>query len=382
MKKRVFLIVLDSVGAGAAPDAASFGDAGTNTLRSCFETGELRLPNLRRLGLANIEGLSFLSPVPAPLACHMRMTEASAGKDTTVGHWEIAGHISERPLSTFPEGFPAAFLAELEAAFSAYRGTPVPHVLCNRPYSGTEVIRDFGEEHLRTGGLIVYTSADSVLQIAAHVDVVPTEELYEYCRIARRLADESPYRIGRVIARPFAGEAGSFFRTPDRRDFSLLPPPDLLCDRLSAAGLDCIAVGKISDIFCGRGFTESYPTHGNGEGMEKTAELLSRDFHGLAFINLVDFDMLYGHRNDAVGYAQALNAFDSFLGEMLPRLREDDALLITADHGCDPSDVSTDHTREYTPLLIYGKNIPPRNYGTRQSFNEVTTAVERLLLGR
>ena len=368
-KRRVFLVVLDSVGAGEAPDAASFGDIGVHTLRSVWETGKLHIPNLVSLGIGNIEGLSFLENADAPLASVARMREQSAGKDTTVGHWEIAGHISHRPLPTFPNGFPD----DLIERFSKTVGRTV---LCNKPYSGTEVLKDYGEEHMRTGALIVYTSADSVFQIAAHTGVVPLEELYDICEKARNMLVGPEYGVGRVIARPFDGCAPSFKRTPDRRDFSIMPPSGLLADAIIASGLDSIAVGKISDIFAGRGFTESYPTHSNGEGIEVLLNLAKRDFLGLCFVNLVEFDSLWGHRRDAVGYANGLNAFDRCIPCLLSSLDEKDLLIITADHGCDPSYLkTTDHTREFTPMICYSKSISPKNLGTRDTFADIAATV-------
>ncbi len=369
--RRVFLIVLDSLGIGHAPDAEAFGDAGAHTLRAAWESGLLKLPNLERLGLALAPGAEFLNAPPFPLASVGALTECSAGKDTTTGHWELAGLISSEPMPTFPSGFPSELTEALRSACGV-------DFLCNLPYSGTDAIRDYGEEHLRSGSPILYTSADSVLQIAAHTDVIPLPRLYELCRIARRLC-VGKYAVGRVIARPFAGSAGNFQRTSDRRDFSLAPHGETVLDRLSDAGLSVIAVGKISDIFAERGITEAYPDHGNPDCMARTAELARRGFHGLCFVNLVDFDSLYGHRNDARGYALALNEFDVFLGELLPMLGEEDALLITADHGCDPSDESTDHTRERVPLLLYGKSIPPRLIGVRTGFATVAQTVAELL---
>ena len=371
--KRVFLIVLDSLGAGEAPDAASFGDVGAHTLRSVFETGRLRIPNLRRLGMGHIEGLSFLGEDPDPIGSVARLRELSMGKDTTVGHWEIAGHCSASPLPTFPNGFPE----ELITAFEKCSGR---RVLCNRPYSGTEVIRDFGEEHLRTGDLIVYTSADSVFQIAAHEDVLPIEELYDLCRKARELLTGDRYGVGRVIARPFGGKAPNFYRTDMRRDFSLIPPAGLLPEAVRSAGLDSVAIGKIYDIFAGVGFTHHTATHSNKEGMEKTKWWMKTDFCGLCFTNLVDFDMKWGHRRDAAGYADGLSAFDAWLGEVLPLLGEEDLLLITADHGCDPAFLATtDHTREYTPLILYRKGMSPRDFGTRDGFDTVAATVAATL---
>lgn len=371
--KRVFLVVLDSLGAGEAPDAAAFGDLGANTLRSIFKTGLLRIPTLQKLGIGNIGGLEFLGPVPSPQAAFGKMRERSAGKDTTIGHWEIAGHVSPKPMPTFPHGFPQALLDR----FSELTGYGV---LCNLPYSGTNVIRDYGEAHLRTGKLIVYTSADSVFQIAAHEDMVPPEKLYEICRKARELLT-GDYAVGRVIARPFVGSnASDFVRvSADRRDFSLAPPIPVLPDVLKTEGYDVLSVGKIIDIFAGRGFTESFRTHGNDEGMAVTAELAKKDFHGLCFVNLVDFDMLYGHRNDARGYAEALNRFDVWLSAFLPQMRAEDVLILTADHGCDPGDVSTDHTREYVPLLVAGPSVCPVSLGVRNGFADVAESVTELL---
>ena len=371
--RRVFLVILDSLGAGEAPDAAAFGDSGAGTLRSIHATGKLSIPNLRRLGIGNIEGLGFLGAVSEPAAAYGRMRERSAGKDTTIGHWEIAGYVSGRPMPTFPHGFPQ----ELLDRFCALTGRGV---LCNLPYSGTDVIRDYGEEHLRTGNLIVYTSADSVFQIAAHEAVVPPEELYAICRKAREMLT-GDWAVGRVIARPFIGTCAADFErvSADRRDFSLEAPAPVLPDVLKAGGYDVLSVGKIIDIFAGRGFTEAVRTHGNDEGMAVTSGLAGRDFHGLCFVNLVDFDMLYGHRNDAAGYAMALNRFDDWLGTFLDGMRPDDVLILTADHGCDPGDASTDHTREYVPLLAAGRGIRPLALGTRDGFSDVGESVLRLL---
>ena len=371
MMQRVFLIVLDSFGIGAAPDASDFGDAGANTLQGIAGTGILHTPNLSDLGLGNIDGVTSIPGCQAPRATLARLQERSMGKDTTTGHWEMAGIISESPMPTFPNGFPREFMEAFETAVG--RGT-----ICNLPYSGTEVIRDYGSEHLETGKLIVYTSADSVFQIAAHEDLIPVEELYEICRTARKMLC-GKYGVGRVIARPFVGAPGDFRRTENRRDFSLLPPSDTMLNKLSNAGLDVIGVGKIGDIFAMSGLTTTYPTHNNREGMEKTSELFNQDFHGLCFVNLVDFDMKYGHRQDAKGYAEAINEFDAWLGENLPKLRDDDTLIITADHGCDPTDDSTDHTREYVPFLMYGKKILPKNLGTIHGFDHVGNTVCQLL---
>lgn len=369
--KRVFLIVLDSFGIGAMPDAEAYGDKGTNTIGSCAASAAFHMPVMHRLGLFNIDGVDVkgkVLPVEKVEARIARMKEASNGKDTTIGHWEIAGVISETPLPTYPEGFPQEIIDE----FSSRTGRGV---LCNRPYSGTEVIKDYGDEHVRSGDLIVYTSADSVFQIAAHEEVVPVEQLYEYCHIAREML-QGRHGVGRVIARPFTGESGNYTRTPRRHDYSLVPPKKTMLSYLSEAGMDVIAVGKINDIFAGSGITEFTYTSGNAEGIEKTLQYLEKDFHGLCFINLVDYDMLYGHRNDVEGYAGALAYFDQKLPEILGRLRSEDILIITADHGCDPGyTVSTDHSREYTPCLIYGERITPGNLGTRNTFADIGATV-------
>lgn len=369
--KRVFLIVLDSLGAGALPDAEKFGDRGAHTLRSLSRSEKLFIPNLRRLGIGNIEGLGFLGTEASPLGAVCKLSERSNGKDSTIGHWEMAGVISENPLPTFPDGFPPEILDE----FSRITGRGV---LCNKPYSGTQVIADYGEEHMRTGNLIVYTSADSVFQIAAHEEIVPLNELYEYCRRARVILS-GKYGVGRVIARPFIGKPGRFTRTAHRHDFSIEPPAETMLDALKNAGRDVISVGKIQDLFAGRGITHSNPTSGNSEGMEITASLAHVDFEGLCYVNLVDFDMLYGHRQDVEGYANALTKFDQWLGIFLSTLREDDMLLLTADHGCDPSDASTDHTREYIPLIAYGRDILPVNLGVRRTFTDIAATVTEAL---
>ncbi|MBR2354130.1 MAG: phosphopentomutase [Clostridia bacterium] len=371
-KKRVFLIVLDSLGAGEAPDAERFGDVGSFTLKSCFETGKLEIPNLCRMGLGAIEGLSFLGECKNPIAAFGKMREASEGKDTTIGHWEIAGHISEKPLPTFPHGFPEDFME----AFSRKVGRGW---LCNAPYSGTAVIQEYGEEHLRTGKLIVYTSADSVFQVAAHTDKVPLNELYSICETAREMLT-GELGVGRVIARPFEGHTPNFRRTADRRDYSLMPPVRMLTDAVYESGFDSISVGKIVDIFAGRGFTESIRTHSNQEGMEALSEWAKKDFCGLCFANLVDFDSLWGHRRDAEGYARGLSSFDAWLDEFLPLLRKEDLLIITADHGCDPRfTASTDHTREYVPLLVYGADARGKSLGIRNTFADVAATVASIL---
>ena len=362
--KRVFLIVLDSLGIGAAPDAHLFSDEGANTLKSLYKTGKLNIPTLISMGIGNIDGVDFIEKTDTPRAAVGRLRELSRGKDTTVGHWEIAGLISKKPLPTYPDGFDEDIIKKFEKATG--RG-----VLCNKTYSGTDVIRDFGKEHVKTGDLIVYTSADSVFQIAAHEDIVPTDLLYEYCRMAREIL-VGEHAVGRVIARPFiTGDDGSYKRTANRRDFSVEPQGKTMLDAIKTAGLEVISVGKIKDVFAARGITEAIISHGNTDGMAITKELLSRDFHGLAFINLVDFDSNYGHRQDAVGYAEALSEFDAWLSEFSKNLKDGDVLIITADHGCDPSDSSTDHTREYVPLFVFGNSVRPKNLGTRECFSTV-----------
>lgn len=366
--KRIFLIVLDSFGIGEMEDAESYGDKGTNTLLSVSGSPEFAMPNMGKLGLFNLDGVTCGEKTASPTARIARMKEASRGKDTTIGHWEIAGVLSEKPLPTYPHGFPK----EVLDMFSAVTGRGV---LCNQPYSGTEVIRVYGDEHVKTGKLIVYTSADSVFQIAAHEDVVPVDTLYEYCRQAREIL-QGEHGVGRVIARPFTGTSGNYTRTPRRHDFSLLPPSVTMLDQLKDAGKAVISVGKIKDIFAGRGITEAVYTKGNEEGIAQTLHFLEKDFEGLCFVNLVDYDMLYGHRNDVDGYARALAFFDRKLPEILDRLREEDILMITADHGCDPGyKVSTDHSREHTPFLMYGRLVTPGNLGTRDTFADIGATV-------
>ena len=367
--KRVFIIVLDSLGIGAEPDAADFGDVGANTLRSVSAGKGFAIPHLLEAGMGNLDGVDYLPRTDKPTAALARLRERSRGKDTTIGHWELAGVVSPTPLPTYPNGFPA----EVLDAFTQATGRGV---LCNKPYSGTEVIKDYGEEHLKTGKLIVYTSADSVFQIAAHESLVPPEQLYEYCRAARKIL-QGEHGVGRVIARPFEGE-WPFRRTTNRHDFSLIPPRTML-NAISEQGQAAIGVGKINDIFAGSGITESIPTRGNTDGLQKTLALADRDFRGLCFVNLVDFDMLYGHRQDPDGYAAALAEFDRWLPDFLAKLGPEDAVFITADHGCDPSDQSTDHTREYVPLLALGQGIRPVNLGTRSTFADLAATVCELL---
>ena len=371
--KRVFLIVLDSFGIGAMPDSESFGDVGVNTLASCATSPKLNIPNMIAAGLGNIDGVSCLPKVAATNGAYARLTEKSMGKDTTIGHWEIAGLVSPDPLPTYPEGFPEEVLAPFKAATG--RG-----VLANAPWSGTAVLDAFGEEHMRTGDLIVYTSADSVFQIAAHEEVVPLETLYEYCRIARKQL-QGKHGVGRVIARPFVGSGkGNFKRTSNRHDYSLEPPKKTLLDAIKEQGLSSIAVGKIYDIFAGIGTTEHVYNTSNANGMEHALHYADQDFKGLCFVNLVDFDMVYGHRRNIDGYAEALSEFDAWLPKLMEKLGDEDVVMITADHGCDPGyAATTDHTREYVPLMILGKAVKPVNLGTRTSFADIAATVAELL---
>jgi len=371
--KRIFLFVLDSFGIGAMPDSESFGDMGVNTLKSCTTSAKLNIPTMISAGLGNIDGVVCLPKTDAPTGAFARLQEASMGKDTTIGHWEISGLISPEPLPTYPEGFPQEVLDAFEEATG--RGC-----LCNLPYSGTDVIRDYGQQHLDTGKWIIYTSADSVFQVAAHEEFVPLTELYDACHKARQIL-RGKHGVGRVIARPFVGDSvNGFKRTSNRHDYSLEPPAETMLDAIKAAGLDSIAVGKIHDIFAGYGDTEYVYNTSNTNGMEHAAAFAAKDFHGLCFVNLVDFDMLYGHRRDIDGYAAALTEFDGWLKEFLPTLGEDDLVMITADHGCDPAyTATTDHTREYVPLLILGKAVKPVNLGTRKTFADIAATVAELL---
>ena len=365
---RVFLIVLDSFGIGEMPDARNYRDEGSNTIKAVSSSTFFNAPNLQKLGLFNIDGVqSPIAPSKDPKAAHIRLSELSAGKDTTTGHWEMAGYVLPDKFPTFKKGFPKSVIDAIKEKTG--RG-----VLCNLPYSGTEVIKVYGDEHVKTGKLIVYTSADSVLQIAAHENVVPLETLYEYCREVREIM-QGKYGVGRIIARPFIGESGNYTRTPNRHDFSLKPPQKTLLNILQENGKDVISVGKIFDIFAGSGITRPIPSKNNDEGMEITLDLQREDFDGLCFVNLVDFDMLYGHRNDIDGYAKAMSQFDKYLGVFVHNMRDDDVLMITADHGCDPSTPSTDHSREYVPLLIYGASIMPKNLGTRAGFNYIAGTI-------
>ena len=365
--KRVFLIVLDSFGVGEAPDAKDFGDEGSDTLKAISKSKEFGVKTLRKMGIFNIDGIMYENGIENPIAAYGKAMEVSRGKDTTIGHWEIAGLISEKPFPTYPNGFPAEVIEE----FSKRTGKDV---LCNKPYSGTEVIKVYGEEHMNTGALIVYTSADSVFQIAAHEEVVPVEDLYKYCEVAREILT-GENAVARVIARPFVGKYPDFVRTTNRHDFSLVPPADTMLNYLERENFDVISVGKISDIFAGSGITESTRTTGNTNGMEVTMKMLEKDFTGLCFVNLVDFDMLYGHRNDVDGYAKAITEFDKWLEGFIAKLNDNDLLIITADHGCDPSTASTDHSREYVPIIVYGKDITPGNLGIRGTYADIAKTI-------
>jgi len=369
MTKRLFLIVLDSLGIGELPDAKEYGDEGSNTLAAIANSSRFYVPNLEQLGLFNIEGVTCGNKTQNPVASYCRLVTQSAGKDTIIGHWEIAGIISERPLPTYPNGFPKPLMDEL----SKLSGRPV---LCGKPYSGTKILLDYGEEHVKTGDLIVYTSADSVLQIAAHEEIIPVPELYEICEKIRAFM-QGENGVGRIIARPFLGTYPNYTRTTNRHDYSLAPPSTTVLDVLSKAGLDVLAVGKIFDIFAGSGITSSTKTVNNMDGLDKTIEITKQNWTGLCFVNLVDFDMLYGHRNDIDGYAKAMSEFDAKFVELMSVLRDEDVVLITADHGCDPSTPSTDHSREYTPMLIFGKHIRSGvNLDTRQMADIAATVQE------
>lgn len=367
MIKRVFLLVIDSLGIGALPDAAKYGDEGSNTLKAIEKSDKFVAPNLTKLGLFNIVGLEGARSIKKPIASYARLAEKSKGKDTTIGHWEIAGLISHNAFPTYPDGFPKEIIEEFEKRIGK-------KVICNKPYSGTEVIKDYGEEHIKTGAIIVYTSADSVFQIAAHEDIVPIQSLYSMCEIARDLL-KGEHAVARVIARPFAGDY-PFYRTEKRHDYSLQPPKDTMLDILEKNNLATIGVGKITDIFAKKGISESYFTKNNDEGMEITLAMQDKEFTGLCFVNLVDFDMLYGHRNDIDGYAKAVSEFDIKLKTFLDRMKKEDVLIITADHGCDPSTPSTDHSREYVPMLIYGKKIKSnQNLNIRASFADIAATI-------
>ena len=362
--KRIFLIVLDSVGVGFLPDAAEYGDSGADTMRRISRSEKFNIPTLIKSGLGNINGIDYLERTENPLASYGKMCEISKGKDTTTGHWEIAGLNIKKPFPTYSGGFPDSVIKEFEEKTGR-------KVICNKVYSGTEVIKDYGEEHIESGALIVYTSADSVFQIAAHEDVVSVEELYRYCEIAREML-KGEHGVGRVIARPFTGEY-PFSRTSRRHDYSLAPIGQTVLDALKDNGYDVIAVGKINDIFASHGITKSISTTDNDDGMRVADQIVNLDFNGICFVNLVDFDMVYGHRNNIDGYAEALSNFDKWLSEFLPKLNSEDMLIITADHGCDPGDDSTDHTREYTPVLVYGGRNT--DLGVRRSFADIAATI-------
>ena len=368
---RVIWIVMDSVGIGKAPDAEDFGDRGSDTLKSCYETGKLDIPNMRKLGIFNIAGMDYGEKESSPKGNYARMRERSAGKDTTIGHWEMAGVISAQAFPTYPEGFPKEIL-------DVFREKTKKGILCNRPYSGTEVIKKYGRQHEETGDLIVYTSADSVFQIAAHEDVVPIDKLYEYCKIARELL-RGKHAVARVIARPFKVAYPDYVRTKNRHDFSLIPPKDTILDMLQAQGKEVIGVGKIYDIFAGKGIGETKANQGNDRNMDMTIKLCEKKFDGLCFVNLVDFDMVYGHRRDADGYANALNAFDRKLGKLMGTLEKDDVLIITADHGCDPGYRGTDHTRETVPMLCYGEGLKQgQDLGVKDTYADIAATIAEL----
>jgi len=372
MAKRIFLIVLDSFGIGELPDAGDYNDTGSNTFKAIFGSKKFYAPNMKMMGLFNIDGVDFGEKEASPVGAFGRLGELSAGKDTTTGHWEIAGYISKVPLPTYPNGFPDDMIDALVRATGR-------KMLCNKPYSGTQVIQEYGREHMKTGNLILYTSADSVAQIAAHEEVVPLDELYDICQKARDIFT-GEHGVGRIIARPFVGEYPDFKRTENRHDFSLMPPEPTMLDRIHKKGMNTIGVGKIHDIFAGRGVGEKIQIKDNKDGMKKTKKLLKRDFKGLCFVNLVDFDMLYGHRNDIDGYAAAISEFDDWLPGFIDKMEDDDLLMITADHGCDPSTPSTDHSREYVPLLMYGAGVTEgENLGTKESFSYVAQVVESQL---
>lgn len=368
MFKRIFLIIMDSFGCGEAPDAEQFGDKGSNTLKTCYESKKFKAPNLKKLGLLNIDNIGIDDKEKSVLGSFAKLEEKSAGKDTTTGHWEIAGLVSNKTMPTFPNGFPKEILSKITKIWG--RG-----YLVNKPYSGTEVLLDYGREHIETGKLIVYTSADSVFQIAAHEDYVPLKDLYKYCKEARELLT-GKYAVGRVIARPFVGEYPNYERTPNRHDYSLLPPKKTMLNILKENGKDVIAIGKISDIFAGSGIGESHTIVSNADGMGKTIKLQKKDFEGLCFVNLVDFDSKYGHRNDIDGYAQAVTDFDKQLGKFLKGMRDDDLLIISADHGCDPKTKSTDHSREFVPMLAVGKGVRENNnLGTIKGFDAIAKTI-------
>ena len=373
MIKRVIIFVMDSVGIGALPDAEKFGDIGVNTLGNIAKASEsFNIPNLKKLGIGNIEGLEMIGPYKEPIGAFGRSGEVSNGKDTTTGHWEMAGLFLEEPFQTFPDGFPEHIIKEFEEKTGR-------KVLCNKPYSGTDVIVDYGEEHMKTGNVIVYTSADSVFQIAAHEEVVPLDELYKMCEIARKIM-MGENQLARIIARPFLGELGNFERTSNRRDYSLKPFDKTVLDNAKEAGLDVQAVGKIVDIFNGQGITEDVHTKSNMDGVDWTIKYLNRDSKGILFTNLVDFDAMYGHRRNVAGYRGAIEELDARIPEILEAMNDDDIIIFTADHGNDPTYKGTDHTREYIPLLVYGKSVKKGvSIGTRTTFADIAATTADIL---
>ncbi|RUS48109.1 phosphopentomutase [Cohnella sp. AR92] len=367
--RRIAVIVLDSVGIGELPDAENYRDLGAHTLGHILESvPSMKLPNLRKLGLANIAPLGDWKPEAAPGAFYGKMAEVSAGKDTMTGHWELMGLKIETPFRTFPEGFPSSLIEEFERETGRA-------VLGNKPASGTEILDELGEAQMKSGAWIVYTSADSVFQLAAHEEIIPLEELYEACRIARRLTLADEYSVGRVIARPYVGKPGAFQRTPNRHDYALKPPEPTVLDSLKNAGFEVSAVGKINDIFDGEGVTRALPTKSNAHGIELTLQELDRQFEGLLFTNLVDFDSLYGHRRDPQGYAGALEEFDRAVPALLEKLGPDDLLVITADHGNDPVHYGTDHTREYVPILAYSPSLSGGELGIRETYSDLAATI-------
>ncbi len=374
MAKRVFLLVLDSLGIGGAKDADKYGDQGSNTLLAISKSKEFKIKNLKKLGLFNIDGNDYLPQEKSPIASYARVEEESVGKDSTTGHWEHMGIVLKKPLPLFCSGFPAELIQKLEKAWGR-------KILCNKAYSGTEVIKDYGQEHERTGSPIVYTSADSVLQIACHTDIISLEELYDMCEKARKIC-RGKYQVARIIARPFIGKYPNYVRTPDRHDYNINPPKKTVLDELNDAGYDVISVGKIASLFNNKGITQSYSTKSDEDGIKKVIDLVKTDFNGFCFANLVDFDTQFGHRNNVDGYAKNLSMVDGYLKEIIENLNDDDYFLITADHGCDPSTPSTDHSRENVPLIVYNKKQKPINLHTLNSFTKVGEMVKSLLIKR
>lgn len=366
--RRIHVVVMDSVGIGEAPDAAAFDDVGADTLGHIAESAGLAIPQLEKLGIGNIRELKGIKPAEKPLGYHTKLQEISAGKDTMTGHWEIMGLNIQTPFRVFPDGFPEELIQQLEE----YTGRKI---IGNKPASGTEIIDEYGEHQLKTGDLIVYTSADSVLQIAAHEDIIPLEELYRICEYAREITLEDPYMIGRIIARPYIGEPGNFTRTSNRHDYALSPFGNTTLDFLKNGGFDVIALGKISDIFNEQGITESVRTKSNMDGVDQLLKVMQKDFHGISFLNLVDFDAVYGHRRNPEGYGEAIEEFDARIPEILSALREDDLLLITADHGNDPTYKGTDHTREYVPLLAYSPSMQANGHLPQGYFADIAATI-------